>query len=127
MNVPVHDKNLFDGVNCQVDPNNMSDLERKHIPVIDAPDVVTKGQRFEATVEVGRNTDPPTATDHFIGFIDLYADETYLGRADFIGRAVLPKVVFSIVPRRPFRELRALAHCNQHGTWEGTRPIEFQA
>jgi desulfoferrodoxin (superoxide reductase-like protein) len=32
------EKDLFSQVNRPEDPDNMTDLEKKHLPVIDAPD-----------------------------------------------------------------------------------------
>ncbi|MEA2037441.1 MAG: desulfoferrodoxin family protein, partial [Nanoarchaeota archaeon] len=48
------EENLFLQINKAKDPNNMNDLEKKHLPVIDCPDSVKKGEPFEITIEVGK-------------------------------------------------------------------------
>ena len=37
-------RDLLAGVNRPVDPANLADLEKKHVPVIDAPATAAKGQ-----------------------------------------------------------------------------------
>lgn len=66
-------KDFFTEVNTPADPDNMTDLEKKHIPVITAPDKVKPGECFEVTVEVGKLVAHPNETTHFIEFLDLYA------------------------------------------------------
>ncbi|MFW6154769.1 MAG: desulfoferrodoxin family protein [Planctomycetota bacterium] len=116
--------NLFVGVNEPVDPNNLSDLEKKHLPVIDAPDKVKINEPFEVTIEVGRLLAHPNEHKHFIQFLDLYADDTYLGRADFTSVKSCPKTTFCISLDAPYNELRAYEHCNLHGTWVYHKPVK---
>ncbi len=46
---------LFCGVNTPKDIDNMTDLEKKHLPVITAPKSVRKDERFEVMIEVGQS------------------------------------------------------------------------
>jgi len=117
------EQSLFTGCNRQHDPANMTDLERKHIPVLGAPDSVMKGQRFDVTVEVGQGMRHPNQYGHFIEFIDLYADDTYLARASLSAVTTCPKVTFCVTLCRAASELRAYARCNLHGLWMGHRPL----
>jgi len=115
---------LFAGINAQADPNNMTELEGKHIPSIDAPQTVAKNQCFKVQIEVGRTIAHPNQPDHFIEYLDLYADDTYLARISLTAMVVRPKAVFWVtLGRETITELRALARCNRHGTWLGVRPI----
>ena len=79
-------EDLFCGVNRPKDPANPTDLEKKHLPVIESPDSVQLGECFTVTVEVGNLLAHPNENAHFIEFVELYADDTYLGRADFTAK-----------------------------------------
>jgi superoxide reductase len=115
---------LFCGVNKPVNPDDMSDLEKKHYPVITAPDQVKKGECFEVTVEVGKLLAHPNQHAHFIQFVELYADGAYLGRQDFTAETTCPTAKFSIMLQHEFTALRAFDYCNLHGAWEADKAIE---
>ncbi|HET6428248.1 MAG TPA: desulfoferrodoxin family protein [Phycisphaerae bacterium] len=119
-------KNLFVGVNEPEDLDNLSDLEKKHHPVIEAPDDVDSGECFEVTVEVGKLLEHPNEHAHFIQFMDLYADHTFLARVDFTSVKSSPKVTFWVTLEEPAEELRVYDHCNLHGTWVGRKPIKVK-
>ncbi len=120
---------LFCGVNVpeQTDPESMSDLEKKHVPVVSAPDSVKKGECFEVVVEVGKYKEHPNEPGHFIGFVELYADHTYLGRQHFVHTVACPVAKFCIQLEHVHKELRAFEWCNLHGTWQGVKAISVQA
>jgi len=119
------EKDLFSQVNRPEDPDNMTDLEKKHLPVIDAPDKASAGETIQVSVEVGKLLAHPNEPTHHIEFIDLYEDEVYLTRADFTGGKVNPKVTFEVMLRKGGR-LRAFCSCNLHGVWEGDKPISIE-
>ncbi len=114
---------LFVGINEAAEPNNLSDLEKKHIPFIDAPETVTKGEYFDIRVEVGRLLAHQNEYQHFIQFLDLYADDAFLTRVDFMAGRSCPKATFCVSLHHPAKELRAYAHCNLHGTWLGRKAV----
>jgi superoxide reductase len=118
---------LFDGVNVPADAANLTDLEKKHFPVITAPDSVKLGECFTVQVEVGKLLEHPNMTAHFIAFLELYADERYLGRVDFTPVSTCATATFCVNLDRPYEKLRAFASCNLHGVWEGDRAISCQA
>jgi len=118
------DEDLFCGVNVVKDPRKMTDLEKKHFPVITAPKKIKKGECFEAMIEVGKLMEHPNEPGHFIEFIELYADHTYLGRMDFTARTTCPVMKACLSLDHVHGWLRAFAHCNLHGTWEGKTEIE---
>jgi superoxide reductase len=115
---------LFAAVNRPKDPKNMTDLEKKHTPVITAPDQVKAGQCFEVTVEVGKLLKHPNDLDHFIQLIDLYAGEVYLARLDLTAVRTCPVMKVCVQLQKNVGPLRAFEQCNIHGTWEATRPIK---
>lgn len=118
------EENLFCGVNVVKDPDNMTDLDKKHLPIITAPESVRKGECFEVTVEVGKIMQHPNEPAHHIEFIELYADHTYLARIDFTARTTCPIMKLCLSLDHIHGKLRAFEHCNLHGTWEGDADIE---
>ncbi len=118
------DKDLFSQVNRPEDPDNPTDLEKKHLPVIEAPDNPGAGEAIQVSVEVGKLLAHPNEPAHHIEFIDLYEDDVYLARADLTGVKVNPKVTFEVVLTKSGK-LRAFSCCNLHGVWEGDKPISI--
>jgi len=116
-------QNLFCGVNMVKDPQNMTDLEKKHVPVVTAPESVGNGECFEAVIEIGKYMAHPNEPGPFIDFIELYADETYLGRLDLTAKTTCPIMKLPVALDHIHENLRAFAHCNLHGTWEGRASI----
>jgi len=120
------EKDLFEGVNEPADPSNLSDLERMHLPVIQAPATVTQGRPFEVAIEVGELLPHPSEPHHFIQFVELWVDATFLARIDLTADRSLPKVRLRILLRHPAQELRARARCNLHGVWMARKRISVE-
>jgi len=118
------EEDLFCGINIPKDPQNLTDLEKKHLPVITAPPTVKKDDCFEVTVEVGKLLQHPNEPAHYIDFIDLYADHTYLARMDLTPQRTCPTMKICLSLDHIHEKLRAFAHCNIHGVWEGQAKIE---
>jgi superoxide reductase len=74
---------LFCGVNKAADLRKMTDLEKQHVPVISVPERAKQGECFQVTVEVGKEPAHADERGHYVPFVDLCADQTYLGRQDF--------------------------------------------
>jgi superoxide reductase len=116
--------NLFEQINYPKDPNNMTDLEKKHWPRIECPDTVEANKPFDVTVNIGVGIDHPSELAHFIEWVSL-------GRGDGnmeIGRSVMTPV-FSL-PRVTFKvkldkstTLIARESCNLHGVWENKKQV----
>lgn len=121
------DDDLFCGVNAVKDRGHMTDLEKKHLPMITAPRSIQKEVRFEVQVEVGKLLQHPNDPAHHIEFIDLYADHTFLARMDLTAQLTWPIMKTCVCLRHTHGKLRAFAHCNLHGTWEGDVPIEVNS
>jgi len=100
-------RDLFSGVNRPTNPRNLSDLEKKHIPLVDVPSSVGQGECFPVTIEVGKLLAHPNERDHFIEFIDLYADELFLTRVDLTAVDTCPKATLCVALSAPAGELRA--------------------
>jgi len=117
------DVDLFAGINVAADPANMTDLEKKHTPVIDAPDSVAAGSCFTVTVEVGKLLAHPNERTHFVEYVDLYAGDVFLARADLSAVTTCPTVSFCVSLDKDLGPLRALERCNVHGIWAGEKAI----
>ncbi|WP_027340642.1 class II SORL domain-containing protein [Halonatronum saccharophilum] len=98
-----------------------SELEKKHIPIIEAPDKVNKDEFFEVKLKIGK-IDHPVDKDHFIQYVDLYAEFYHLGRANFTPEAKA-EATFKIKLKESCT-LRAYELCNLHGQWESAKKIE---
>lgn len=112
------EEDLFCGVNVakNEDPEEMDALEKKHTPVITAPDKVEKGEAFQVKVEVGKYKDHPNEHGHFIQEVELFSGDTFLGRATFCSEKANPVAVFEVKLEHE-HPLVAYEHCNLHGTW----------
>ncbi len=119
-------EDILYGVNLAVDSDQLTDLEKKHLPIITAPESVRKGECFEVTIEAGKLLRHPNELEHHIEFVELYADSTYLARMDFAAGTSYPMTKLWVSLNRAHRKLRALSHCNLHGTWEADVEIEVK-
>ena len=118
---------LFDGINVPKDKSNLTDLEKKHLPVITAPDTVRAGECFEVVVEIGKLLQHPNEAGHFIEFIELYAGHAYLAHLDLIAVRTCPVLKVCVSLEKDFGPLRAFARCNMHGVWEAQRAITLKS
>ncbi len=116
---------LFCQVNHPKDMNAMTDLEKKHTPVITVPDVIKAGESFEVSVEVGKLLAHPNEPGHFIEWIDLYANYVFLARLDLTAVTTRPVLKAQVTLPHGMEKvtLRAFERCNLHGAWEGTREV----
>jgi superoxide reductase len=112
----------------------------KHVPVIECPDVVKKGERFEIKVSVGKEIVHPNTTEHHIRWIQLFfkpEDESRLYQVincEFSGHGesvdgpnkgpILsePSGMAKIVLNKP-GTIYALSFCNIHGLWENIKTV----
>lgn len=123
---PKCEDDLFCGVNKVEDPENMTDLQKKHLPVISAPESVKKGECFAVTIEVGKHLAHPNERGHYVHFVELYADETFLGRVDFTPVTTCPTAQLCVQLEHIHEKLRAFGFCNLHGVWEGDAGLVVQ-
>ncbi len=115
---------LFAQINRPKDISNPTDLEKKHHPVISAPEKVKAGECFEVTVEVGKLLPHPNENAHSIEFIELYAGHVYLARLDLTARTICPTLKVCVNLPKDLGPLRAFARCNMHGVWEAEKTIQ---
>ena len=117
---------VFCGINKAKSKNvdEMTDLEKKHTPVIEAPEKVKKGEPFEVLVEVGRLMKHPNENAHYIEWIELYSGDTFLARVALEAKLTEPKVKFTIALDYA-HPLTARERCNLHGLWKSF-PVDIE-
>ena len=115
----------------------------KHVPAIEAKDVVKKGEVFSVTATVGKEVAHPNTTEHHIAWISLYflpkgEKFTYqLARMEFNshGASIQGPNTSSVYTHAnttcSFKSdksgtIVAVAHCNIHGLWESSKEITVE-
>jgi superoxide reductase len=115
----------------------------KHIPLIEVPDKVKKGEFFKVTVTVGKEIAHPNTTEHHIQWIDVYfhpEGEKFpyqIGKFEFIAHGgsvngpntstiyTHHKGTLSFKTEKP-GTIYATSYCNIHGLWQNSKKIELE-
>ncbi len=104
---------------------NPSTLEKKHVPAIEAPASVTKGEWFTVKIKVGFLIEHPSAENHWIKDIKLLLDKREVADTEFeVGGVVAPYAEYRIRLEHD-AVLTARAECNLHGEWE-SEPLKIR-
>lgn len=115
----------------------------KHVPVIEAPEVVKAGERVTVQVSVGKEIAHPNTTEHHIRWIKLYFKPeggkfaSELGDFEFTahgesaegpnkGPAFSEPVAITVTKLNVSGTLLAVAYCNIHGLWEDSKAIKVE-
>ncbi|MBF0566677.1 MAG: class II SORL domain-containing protein [Nitrospirae bacterium] len=119
------EKGFFCGMNVPADPANMTDSEKKHMPVIDCPDSVKAGEPFQVKIKVGAI--PHVMEEgHHIQWIDVYVGQNFFVRVDLTPVFTKPDVSVTLVKgsgKHGNATIRVIERCNLHGQWEATKEI----
>lgn len=117
--------------------------EEKHVPVIDAPESVKKGEFFDVAVSVGKEVAHPNTTAHHIRWIDLYFQSDggkfpyHVGKLEFNSHGESTegadtstvythhKGLLSFRTDRP-GTLLASSYCNIHGLWQSSKALNVK-
>jgi superoxide reductase len=115
--------------------------KEKHVPVIEAPDMVKAGEPFDVTVSVGKEIAHPNTTAHHINWIDLYFKPDgdkfiyQVGHFDFSAHGASakgadegpvythPLATISMTVKGA-GTLVAVSLCNIHGVWESSKEVK---
>ena len=104
------------------DASNMTKGEKKHSPLITIKDKDAKGYTaIEVCVGQGGIIHPSTQ-DHWIDFIELYADGKLVGRSTLEPEISRGLSAFAL-KLDGVKELKAKAGCNLHGVWTTTLAV----
>lgn len=112
----------------------------KHVPVMDAPDKIKKGEFFKVGATIGKTIAHPNTTEHHIKWISLFylpKDEKFpyqIARIDFSthGESVSGintssiytnhEAVVSFKTDKP-GTIIAISQCNIHGLWQNSKEL----
>lgn len=112
----------------------------KHVPVIDAPDTLKKGEFTKVTVSVGKQIAHPNTTEHHIRWIEVYFQPDGEKFPFELGRFELgahgesaqgpntstvfthPEVTTSFKTDKN-GVIFAGSYCNIHGLWESLKKV----
>ena len=111
-------------INRVKDISNMSDFEKKHVPMIEIAGTPAAGEAFEVNVWVGEQMAHPSEAEHHIEFIDIYLDDMFIARTDLSWGYTDPKACFTLRLGNP-GTLRAFSRCNLHGDWTYSIDLSF--
>jgi superoxide reductase len=139
-------------VNKPVDPENLTEGEKKHVPIIEAPETVIAGEPFEVTVTVG-SIPHVMEEKHYIEWVELYLHNKLVGRKELSPSDKTARATFRVEAdealiaikeietctihgvnicgecgeKSVITTLYAREHCNIHGLWEADRKIEVMS
>jgi superoxide reductase len=117
--------------------------QEKHVPVIESPDLVKKGQLVSIVVSVGKEIPHPNTTEHYIGWVEVYflaEGEKFpyqIGRAEFLSHGAStqgpntstifthPQAQFTFKTDKSGTIL-ANSYCNIHGIWKNNRELKAE-
>ncbi len=121
------EKGLFCGINQPADPGNLSEMEKKHVPVIECPDTVKSGEPFKVTVKVGEI--PHVSEEgHHIQWVDIKTGENLYARIELT--PVLSKAEVTVTLQKAGKHrtssIRVIERCNMHGLWEAKKDITVE-
>ena len=117
--------------------------KEKHVPVIEAPDVLKKGETVDIVASVGKEIAHPNKTEHHIRWISVYFQPEgdkfpyQIGKAEFTAHGEStkgpdtstiytdPKVMLNFKTEKS-GTIYAASYCNIHGLWQSTREIRVE-
>ncbi len=117
--------------------------KEKHVPVIEAPDKVKKGEFFKINLSVGKEIVHPNTTEHHIRWLEVYyladADKFpyQIGRFEFTAHGesaqgpntstifTHPEVACNFKTDKS-GIIFASSYCNIHGLWQNARKITVE-
>ncbi len=122
------EKGLFCGINRPKNASDLSDMEKKHIPVIDAPDEVRPGEPFKVTINVGEI--PHVMEEaHHIQWIEVSFGQNFHTRIELTPVFTRPEITVTLVRHgkgsHDTGAMRVIERCNMHGLWEAVKDIRI--
>lgn len=131
---PINFKELFQSADWKTE---------KHVPVIEAPDKIKKGEICKVTVSVGKEIPHPNTTEHHIRWIEVYfwpEGEKFpfqIGKFEFTahGESIAgpntstvytqPETV-CVFKTEKSGTIFASSYCNIHGLWENSKSLKIE-
>ena len=103
-------------LNTAKDKNNLTEAEKKHLPVIKVTQLCSliSGDCEDINVKVGE-IEHPMLTNHFIIHIDFYIDKEFAARVSLKPDKLNPAAGIHMKPKEG--KVTVVALCNVHGAW----------
>lgn len=115
--------------------------QEKHVPVIDAPEKIKKGEVVRISLAVGKEIPHPNTTEHHISWIEVYflaEGEKFpyqIAKFEFSSHgSSIQGPNTSTVYTQPIAtcdvkteksgEIFALSYCNIHGLWKNSKELK---
>ena len=121
------EKGLFCGINQPSDSANLTEMEKKHLPVIECPDTVKSGEPFQVKIKVGEL--PHVSEEaHHIQWIEIKTGENLYSRVELVPVLSIPEVTVTLKKAGKHRtsSIRVIERCNIHGLWETKKDITVE-
>ncbi|MEE8364234.1 MAG: thiosulfate oxidation carrier protein SoxY [Gammaproteobacteria bacterium] len=112
--------------NFAADPNNLTDMERIHLPKITLPPVVEDGSQAPIQIEL----EHPMDEDHYIKSIQIINfNDPLQTKGNFYFSPLNGEAFIGTQIRLSGGEstVWAIAECNQHGRWAASRDTKVAA
>ncbi|MHA1410418.1 MAG: class II SORL domain-containing protein [Candidatus Odinarchaeia archaeon] len=108
-------------LNKPTDWSNLSNMAKKHVPVLEAPEKVKAGESFTIKIKVGGidGVEHPNMLGHWINWIAIHAGEVLLARVGLSPELTNGYTVTLSVSLKETTTLIPRSFCNLHGLWEG--------
>lgn len=107
------DAPILSGLNHAESFDTATDFEKKHTPFVSAE---RADGAVLVTVEVGHWVAHPNQPDHFIEWIQVYANDLPVARFDLSAVVVAPRVT-CVLDVDAGTKITAVSSCNLHGLW----------
>ncbi len=104
------------------DPSNLTELEKKHIAVIDSPPTcdLIPGCR-DINIKIGEIVHPMDPDKHWIMFADVYLDNEFISRVKLEPAQLNP--AFGLHLKSGSGKVAVVSHCNLHGNYLSEKEI----
>lgn len=108
-------------LNKPKDWTDLTEMAKKHVPIIEVSSRVKAKEPFTVEVKVGGidGVEHPNTLGHWINWMELYSGERLISRVEFEPEMCDGYVVNLNVALNETTTLRAREFCNLHGVWEG--------
>jgi len=105
------------------DPKIISELEMKHVPLIDVPDLVKKMESFNLHIRIGRVIHPMEKPHHIEWIHVMKKGGIPLAEINLSYEGVTPSIFLNLALSES-TEIHVKILCNIHGYWMETKKIE---
>lgn len=98
---------------------NPTVMEQKHVPGVEAPSKVKKGEWFDVSVRVGYMKEHPSTPEHWITWVKLLVNGREAVKTEYKEGGVSWSHATFKIRVQETSTLEAIENCNLHGTWIG--------